>query len=822
MRRLLLAGLALAIPLAHGQLIRSGQLTITVLDENAVAVRNARITLQPPPPAKALVCETAPSGRCSFSPVPAGESSVSVEKEGYYNIIMSVDPATTSELEITIGHLKEIKEVVDVHETAPMIDSTQTQSEERLTGMDVLNIPYPSTHDYRNVLNYIPSTVLDQSGQPHVTGAETYQTITFLDGLNVTQPSNGQLLMHVSTDAIRSIHLEPARYSAEFGKGSGGVLQIETGIGDDHFRFIATDFIPSWQNKNGWRFDQINPRFTFSGPIVKGKIWFFDALDGVYDNNIITELPAGENKDIISQLGNLAKIQANLSSRNILTTSFNLNRYHDAHAGISAQNPQDATPSIDQPDYQLGIRDQHYFAGGTLLETAFGFNRYDLAELPRGLEPYFISPETAGGNYYLNAHTRADRWQIVSNLYLRPREWHGRHDLKLGIDLDRLRYDANFLRQPISYLREGETLPTTGDCTTVSPSPCSRYSIFPGAPALTKHNTELSGYLQDRWLLTSRLFLEAGLRFDWDQFVRSSLFSPRLAATYALTSSGNTKISAGVGIFYDATTLFLIARPQAGIRVDQFYDPNGLPIGTPVTATFSADLRNLQAPRVLSSSVALEQKVPGNVYLKLEYIRKRGSHGLVYDLANPAITNGDFLLANTREDHYDGFQISARHAFRNGHMLFGSYVRSHTRSNQVLDFNVDNPQFSPQQAGPYAWDTPNRFLSYGLLPLIKGFDFAYSTEIRSGFPYNVVNDQQQLVQPPGSRRFPTWFVLNTHIEKRFHAFGYYWALRGGFNNVTDRHNYLAVNNDINSPDFQTFSVYFGRAFTGRIRFLGRK
>src|SRR5215831_13636144 len=225
-----------------------------------------------------------------------------------------MESAGSSEIEVTLTHLKEIKETVDVRESPPVIESSQTQSQERLTGIDVINIPYPSTHDYRNVLNYIPATVLDQFEQPHVAGAETYQTVTFLDGLNVTQPSNGQLLLHVSTDSIRSIRLTPSRYSVEFGKGSGGVLQIETGIGDDHYRFIATDFIPSWQNKNGWTFDQINPRFTFSGPIVKGKVWFFDGLDGVYDNNIITELPRGENKDIISQLGNLAKIQANLSS----------------------------------------------------------------------------------------------------------------------------------------------------------------------------------------------------------------------------------------------------------------------------------------------------------------------------------------------------------------------------------------------------------------------------------------------------------------------------------------------------------------------------
>jgi hypothetical protein len=814
--------LTFVLSLAHAAQI-TPRLFVSVLDENGVAVAGARVMLQPPSPAAAIRCETRISGRCELPRIPAGLCQIHVEKEGYYTANSTVEPSSASEIEITLNHVKEIKETVDVRESPPAIERSQTESQERLTGLDVVNIPYPATHDYRNVLNFIPTVVVDLYAQPHVAGSQTYQTIILLDGLNVSQPSSGQLLLHVSTDAFRSIRVEPSRYSAEFGKGSGGVILLETGIGDDHYRFIATDFIPSWQNKNGWKFDQVNPRLTLSGPILKGKMWFFDALDGIYQQAVVTELPEGQNEDIVSRLGNLAKIQANLTSRNILTTSFNLNEYHDQHAGLSPQNPQGSTPAVNQPAYQIGLKDQHYFSGGSLLEAAFGFNRYDLTQISRGVEPYFISPETAGGNYYLTGHTRADRWQVVSNLFMHPRVWHGTHDLKVGIDLDRLRYDANYLRTPISYLREGGTLPTTGTCLTVPMpplSPCSRYSVFPGAPALTQHNTELSGYVQDRWLLTGRVVVEAGIRHDWDQIVRRSLFSPRLAATWVLDNSGNTKLSAGFGVYYDATAIFLIARPRAGTRVDYFFNPDG---SNPViSSSFSADLRFLQAPRIWNESIAVERKLPASIYLKVEYIRKRGIHGFVYDLVNPSSPNGDFTLANTRQDRYDGFQVSARHAFRNGHMIAASYVRSHARSNQVLDFNIDNPQFSPQQPGPLPWDTPNRFLSYGLLPLLKGYDFAYSTEVHTGFPFNVVTDQQQLHEPPGSRRFPTWFTLNTHVEKRFHAFGYYWAIRGGFNNVTGRKNWLFVNNDIDSPDFLTYSVYNGRAFTGRIRFLGRK
>ena len=471
-RSLLVPSLALLVALAHGAQTPS-RLLVIVLDENGIAVPSARVTLQPPSPALALRCETGISGFCEFLRVPQESVQLRVEKEGYYSTASSIDSAVSSEVEVTLHHLKEIKETVDVRESPPVIESSQTASQERLTGMDIINVPYPSSHDYRNVLNYIPTVFVDPYAQVHVAGSQTYQTVTVLDGLNVTQPSNGQLLLHVSTDAFRSIRVEPSRYSAEFGKGSGGVILLETGIGDDHYRFIATDFIPSWQNKKGWKFDQFNPRLTLSGPIVKGKIWFFDALDGAYQNLIVTELPDDQNQDVVTRLGNLAKVQANLTSRNILTTSFNLNEYHDQHAGLSPQNPQASTPAVGQPAYQGGMKDQHYFAGGTFFEVAFGFNRYDLNQISRGVDPYFISPETASGSFYLTAHTRADRWQVVSNLYLWPREWHGRHEFKAGIDLDRLRYDANYLRNPISYLREGEK---PGDCL-VAPRPRPAHAI---------------------------------------------------------------------------------------------------------------------------------------------------------------------------------------------------------------------------------------------------------------------------------------------------------------------------------------------------------
>src|SRR5579863_6988459 len=505
--------------------------TIAVTDENGVAVSDAKVSLtsqknEPgagPAETGEARCQTDFAGRCSIPGLTPGTYSLRVEKEGFYAVTEpKVQVAAGAVVEVAISHQQEVKEVVNVVESPPEIDPAQVAAQETISGLDVIDIVYPTTHDYRNVLNFIPGVVQDQGGQPHVAGAETYQTETLLDGFNVTQPANGQLLVRVSTDAFRSIQVEPAREPAEAGKGSGGLLRLNTGIGDDHFRFWATNFIPSVQNKHGWRFDQFLPLITFSGPIQKRKIWYYNALDVQYENTIYTELPVGQDNDHLLRIGNLTKLQTNLTSRNILTTSFLLNELNDQYAFLSPQSPQFANPKDVESAYIASIKDQHYFARGELLETGFAFDQYNLHYTPYGNSPYFVNTDTAGGNYYLAEQTNASRWQGLVNLYLPPQQWHGRHDFKLGLDLDSITYDATFSRSPISFLSGSTPLTSANLCFTAPTDktfPCTRYSTFTPAPLHEEYNSEVTAYAEDRWSLTNRLLIEPGVRLDWDNAV---------------------------------------------------------------------------------------------------------------------------------------------------------------------------------------------------------------------------------------------------------------------------------------------------------------
>ena len=203
-------------------------------------------------------------------------------------------------------------------------------------------------------------------------------------------------------------------------------------------------------------------------------------------------------------------------------------------------------------------------------------------------------------------------------------------------------------------------------------------------------------------------------------------------------------------------------------------------------------------------------------------------HGFAYNTLNGGV-DGNFLLGNGRDDHYDAFTVSLRHRFSEHYEIFGAYTRSRAHTNQVFDFSVDLPVLSQQLPGPYPWDTPNRFVGYGVLPFFKlpivhKLDLVYSAEARTGLPFFATTDQGEIYPgtTPETYRLPAYYTVNLQFEKRVHLFRRYWAVRAGFDNLTNHANVNLANGVLDSSHpVPTFIDGNGRAFTGRIRLLGR-
>ncbi len=808
----LLSGAALA----GGQPQNPGtQVTVTVVDENGQAVSGAQLTITEPG-REAAHLWTDYAGNCSYALLQRNPYQIHVEKPGFYQADESGIDARRNSVRVVLAHEQVVREQVNVTASTLGIDTEQVSDQSTMNTPEIVNIPYPTSRDIRNLLPFNPGVVQDSTGQVHVAGSEMWETLDTMDGFDIRSPVGGSLSLRLSADAVRSIDSETTRYPVEFGRATGGVIALYTGMGDDKFRFNATNFIPSFRNLNGIRFDKFVPRFTFSGPLRRSRAWWYDGVETEYDNIYISELPANANTDELVRGSNLLKVQDNVTAANILTAGLLYNNYHSPYDGISSLTPQQSTLKRNTVACLPYLRDQQSFAGGALFDLGIGYVRIRDGYEPHSNAPYQITPELPKGSYFENLTGRSQRLEGTAAMYLPPRHWMGRHDVKAGLDLDHITFDQNQTRTPVSYLRENGTL--------------LRESVFAPAPAFTMHNTEIGAYVQDRWQLTKGWLVEPGLRFDTDEIVRRPLVSPRVAVVYAPPGDKDqTKISAGIGLYYEHTQLEYLAQTYAGVRYDTYYAADGMtPVGPALQTEFTANDGLLHAPRALNWSVEVERKLPWSILGGANFIDKRTTNVLTFaNLGVAPAFVGDYLLTNGREDRCSSEEFDLKKLFGNGYTLFVSYTHSSARTNAALDYLPTPSPLGAQQSGLLAWDVPNRIISWGWLPvplkmLKKRWDFVFLLDRRTGFPYTAVNAADQVVGAAGAQRFPAFVNFSPGLEWKFHFRGQYWGLRGVMENATDSGNPLIVNNVKDSQKFGTFSEFQGRAFTARIRLIGTK
>ena len=806
---------AFACGLADGQQkVIGAHVTVTVVDENGQAVEGAQVTIAEPG-AEPTRLWTDYGGNCGTILRQGEPYRIAVEKAGFYKADEIGVDASLSSVRVMIAHEQIVRQQVNVTASTPGIDTQQVSDQSAMNTPEIVNIPYPTSRDIRNLLPFNPGVVQDETGQVHVAGSETWETLDTMDGFDIRAPEGGSLSLRVSTDAVRTIDQESTRYPVEFGRATGGVIAFYTGMGDNKFRFNATDFIPSFRELNGIHFDKLVPRFTFSGPLKRDHAWWYDGVETEWDNIYISELPANANTDELVRGSNLVKVQVNATQANILTSGLLYNNYHSPYDGISSLVPQSSTVKRNTIAWFGYVRDQQSFSGGALLDMGAGFVSIGDGYEPHGSAPYEYTPEQTQGSYFENLSGRSQRLEGTATLYLPPRQWLGRHDVKAGLDLDHIAYDQRQTRAPVSYLREDGTL--------------ERQSVFAPAPAFTMQNGEIGAYVQDRWQPAKGWLVEPGLRFDWDEIVRKPLMAPRLALVYALPGDKNTtKISAGIGLYYEHTYLYDVAQTYAGVRYDTYYEADGVtPTGPAEESTFALDRGTLKAPRALNWSVGVERKLPWGINAGVNFMEKRTTNVFTFALTRPKAQAGAYLLTNAREDRYNSEEFDARKDFKGGYAVYVSYTHSSARTNAALDYLPTPSALGPQQSGPLPWDVRNRTISWGWLPvplklLRNRWDFVYLLEEHTGFPYTAMNAAQEVVGAAGGQRFPDFVNFSPGLEWKFHFRGQYWGLRGVMQNATDSADPAVVNNVVDSPEFGTFSELQGRAFTARIRLIGTK
>jgi hypothetical protein len=815
-------GILLACAGLQAQVSISGR----VVDENGAGIGGARVELRAAAGGAPVAASSDLAGNFRLSLPAAGEYAIRAERLGFYLYQgrgQRFDAAST-QLTIALNHVQEFSERIDVTYSPPAIDLQQPSDHKELANAEIQAIPYPAPQDYRNALPMMDGVVQDNAGRSHFNGGDTNQTNYTLDGFNISDPVTGRLEARVNIETIQSMDVENSRFSADNGRGSAGILNLTTKMGDDRWRFGVTNFFPGLSSEGGVHVNKWTPRLEFSGPLAKGRAWFHNGFDAFYSVDTIQGLPNGQNRTTGLTASDLSRFQVNLTHANTLTGSFLFNLSDTARSGLGILNPLETTTNHRQTLFMSTIRDQHYFGRGALLDLGFADTRTLLRDLPQGSQLFEITPFGDLGNYFVSLSRHSYRQQGIANLFLPTLHLLGRHQLKFGIDFEREAFHQDVARHDYEVLRDDGSV--------------ARYVSFQGSPFQARKNFEAAQYIQDHWTPREGLVLEAGLRAEWNEIVRDLELAPRFSVSWAPRSLPDTKFSAGWGVYYDAISMGAITRQQDQVSLSTFFLPGGI-VNGPVQTAFQVNEQALEVPYYRTASLTVERKLPREFYAKAGYTRRTGSRGFVFVTPaaelDPALFHGaTYQLRNTRRDRYDAVDFSLRRTFAGQFEWFAGYTRSASRTNAVVDYSLENPTFGPQAPGPFPWDTPNRFHMWGVAPLPKRFfpgklEFlvrnttaAYLVEYRTGFPFGVVDEDGFMVGPPNSRRFPDYFDLNLHLERKFRALHYLWAWRFGYNNLTATLNANVVNNVQGTPQFLRYGGGQARAFSVRLRLVGRK
>jgi hypothetical protein len=351
---------------------------------------------------------------------------------------------------------------------------------------------------------------------------------------------------------------------------------------------------------------------------------------------------------------------------------------------------------------------------------------------------------------------------------------------------------------------------------------------FVGGGQLGRNKTEVLAYFEDRWSVNRRLTLEYGVRYDRDSVASENDFAPRVSFALLPLLDGRTVVRGGVGLFYDQIDLNVATFTQLQERVLTRFGPDGEQlVGDSERQRFLFEGARFRTPRSVNWNVELDREWLKNLFVRFGYQQRQGRREFVLNPVESQSRGSILELENSGQSRYREFQVTARYKFRERDEFVASYVHSDAEG-ELNDFNsylgnFGNAIIRPNERSRLSWDAPHRFLFWGQFQAGYGITLAPVLDVRSGFPYSIIDEERNFVGPRNrAGRFPTFASLDMQATKTVSLPGRwkkYRALLGlKVFNVTNHFNPRDFQNNLASDDFGAFYNGVGRKFGTRIVF----
>ena len=260
----------------------TGTISGRVVDSNDGVVRGASVSITSPNLQGAQTQTTSENGDYIFRALPPGLYTVTVKTNGFATVEekVRVAPSENASLNVTLqpAAVTETVSVVTSDDTS-FVNTVQAAANLNYSLINVL----PTAKTLLSYINLAPGAhATGPDGNISIAGAMSFENLFLLNGAVISENVRSEPMDLYVEDAIQEVTVATSGISAEYGRFSGGVVNAVTKSGGNLFSgSFRTEF-----NNDDWRTvspfgepknDKLNPThsFTFGGPIVRDRLWFF-------------------------------------------------------------------------------------------------------------------------------------------------------------------------------------------------------------------------------------------------------------------------------------------------------------------------------------------------------------------------------------------------------------------------------------------------------------------------------------------------------------------------------------------------------------------
>jgi hypothetical protein len=671
---------------------------------------------------------------------------------------------------------------------------------------------------FTEALPLTPGVIRTHDGKLNFNGQSENQGILLVTSTETVDPATGSFTISVPIDVIQSMSVHSFPDTAEYGGFSGGLTEIVTKPPFDAWDFKLHDLTPSFRGKNDHLagIGEFTPRLIFGGPLIEGKLNFTEELTYEVNNLEVRGLSWPVNETKTRSVTSFTQLQLILSPKHLLDINLNVFPLRTQFANIDALVPQSASSDYGQNGMSVAVSDSYQLNSGGVLNTVFRYTRFDSHAHGQGPDDMLVTPDGWGGDFFNSWYRNASELEIRPSFQLANKNWHGRHDLKIGMDASRRSFVGSSTSLPVQVLGQDR-------------APVEQIN-FQGPGHLNGTSTEVGEFVEDHWILDTHVAVNMGARLSTQSIGRSAALGPHIGVAYSPRQNGKTVIRAGAGSVYGHVPLLAASFLDNPTRVISYFDPSGAMIGEPITLQNAYQESNgesaaqigSQIPRTSARtftwSAEIDREIWRNVSLKVSYLDGQTRNLFVIDPLIGAAGSSSFLaLANTGAERYRRVEATLHAQPFNRGYLNVTYMWSRSRgdlntlSNTYMPF--EEPVIRPNVSGILPSDVPNRILAWGVFQLPFKLTLSPVVDVRSGLPYSNVDVLQNYVGVPNGLRFPTYFSLDARIYREFPLrlpfmerstkrkirFGVYTL------NLTNRQNPHEVYSNVASPLFGQFA-----------------